>query len=67
MPTTSAPVQWEIAEDENFSRSARSGTAYAIAAEGHSVHVEFEDLPANRIWYYREPLETLDSGTHIGV
>lgn len=53
MPAESVPVQWEIAEDENFSRSARSGTAYAIAAEGHSVHVEFADLPANRVWYYR--------------
>lgn len=53
MPVESVAVQWELAEDEQFSRGLRSGSAYAIADEGHSVHVELEELPPGRVWYYR--------------
>jgi alkaline phosphatase D len=46
------PVQWEVAEDENFDRIARKGTAMATPALAHSVHVEVAELkPARQYWY----------------
>ncbi|WEE79796.1 alkaline phosphatase D family protein [Comamonas testosteroni] len=46
-------VQWEIAEDDQFRKIVRSGTAQALAALGHSVHVEITGLLPGRWYYYR--------------
>src|SRR5918997_3634457 len=33
-------VRWEVADDERFGNVVRRGTIDALAARGHSVHVE---------------------------
>ncbi len=56
-PRTALPealtVRWEVAEDEGFQRIARSGQAQALAALGHSVHVEVNGLRPDRWYFYR--------------
>ncbi len=46
-------VDWEIAEDEAFTRVARTGSAVALPELGHSVHVEVEGLQPGREYFYR--------------
>ncbi|MET1114154.1 MAG: alkaline phosphatase D family protein [Comamonas sp.] len=46
-------VHWEIAEDESLRTIVRRGTAQALAALGHSVHVEVTGLRPDRWYYYR--------------
>ena len=46
-------LTYEIATDPNFSRRVQSGTVIAMAADGHSVHLEISGLPAGREFYYR--------------
>jgi alkaline phosphatase D len=47
------PVQWEVAEDEAFTRIAARGTELADAAWAHSVHAEPSGLQAGRSYWYR--------------
>ena len=47
------PVQWEVAEDEAFTRIAARGTEAAEAAWAHSVHAEPSGLKAGRPYWYR--------------
>ncbi len=52
MPAQDIPVQWRLARDEKMRDVVRSGTAFATAALGHSVHVELTGLePARWYWY----------------
>ena len=53
MPPDIVPVLWEVARDEAMKDLAASGTAYATAEWGHSVHVEAAGLQANRPYFYR--------------
>ncbi|QGK71469.1 alkaline phosphatase [Allosaccharopolyspora coralli] len=53
MPDKVVPVQWEIAEDERFSKIVQKGTADAAPEMGHSVHVEPEGLRAGAEYFYR--------------
>ena len=46
-------VRWELADDETFSRIVQSGQHLATADLGHSVHVELQNLQANRWYFYR--------------
>ena len=46
-------VDWEIAEDEAFSRIMRSGSARARPELGHSVHAEVAGLQPGRDYFYR--------------
>ena len=46
-------VRWEIAHDEGFRNIVRRGTAQALEALGHSVHVEVHGLRPDRWYYYR--------------
>jgi alkaline phosphatase D len=46
-------VGWEVASDERFRRIVRRGTIDALPGRGHSVHVEVDDLAANRWYFYR--------------
>src|SRR5262245_37037059 len=39
MPTRPIEVQWELAADERFRRIVQSGSATAVPAKAHSVHV----------------------------
>jgi alkaline phosphatase D len=47
------PVTWELASDEAITRIVARGTETAIAAEGHSVHVEVPKLKPGREYFYR--------------
>ncbi|MBG9386692.1 alkaline phosphatase D family protein [Caenimonas aquaedulcis] len=46
-------VQWEMAHDEGFTRIVQRGQAQALAALGHSVHVEAGGLEPDRWYFYR--------------
>ena len=46
-------VQWELAEDEAFTRMAARGTEQALAADAHSVHAEPRGLKPDRWYWYR--------------
>ena len=48
-----AEVQWEVAEDEAFTRIAARGTAGAERAWAHSVHAEVAGLAPGRWYHYR--------------
>jgi phosphodiesterase/alkaline phosphatase D-like protein len=47
------PVEWEIAEDEQFKKVVRSGKEVAGPELGHSVHAEVFGLRPWREYYYR--------------
>ncbi|HEY8456670.1 MAG TPA: alkaline phosphatase D family protein [Actinopolymorphaceae bacterium] len=53
MPDVRVPVRWQVAEDEDFRRVVRSGTASAYPELAHSVHVEVSGLRPDRWYYYR--------------
>src|SRR3954470_16508341 len=44
MPARRVPVRWQVADDAQFARIVRSGTAIADPREGHSVHVDVSGL-----------------------
>ena len=46
-------VQWELAEDEAFSKVTRRGSEQAVAADAHSVHAEPAGLSPDRWYWYR--------------
>ena len=46
-------VRWEVAEDEAFTRMIQTGQHLATADLGHSVHVELQNLQADRWYFYR--------------
>jgi alkaline phosphatase D len=53
MPMLPVPVQWEVAEDEQFARIAARGEAIARPELGHSVHVELGGLRPQRPYWFR--------------
>jgi alkaline phosphatase D len=46
-------VRWEVAEDEGFRRIAAKGSATALPALAHSVHVDATGLQPGRWYWYR--------------
>jgi alkaline phosphatase D len=46
-------VRWEMAEDEGFRRIAARGTASALPALAHSVHIDVTGLAPARWYWYR--------------
>lgn len=46
-------VDWELAEDEAFTRIAARGRFEALAADAHSVHAEPRGLRPDRWYWYR--------------
>jgi alkaline phosphatase D len=65
MPMKVVQVEWEVAEDERFSRIVRSGVEPARPEFAHSVHVEVTGLkPSWRYWYrFRADGEVSPIGT----
>jgi alkaline phosphatase D len=53
MPPLRVPVRWELARDERFRHVVRRGYAWATPELAHSVHVEVDDLQADREYFYR--------------
>jgi alkaline phosphatase D len=52
-PQAAFDVRWEVAEDEGFRRIAAKGSATAVPALGHSVHVDASGLAPGRWYWYR--------------
>ena len=53
MPSRFIDVQWEVADDEGFSKVVARGTHTATPQLAHSVHVEVDGLQADRWYFYR--------------
>jgi alkaline phosphatase D len=53
MDAVTVPVEWELAEDEQFAKVVRRGTHLATPQLGHSVHVEPSGLEPDRWYFYR--------------
>jgi alkaline phosphatase D len=53
MPAVDVAVRWEIANDEDFRRVVRAGTATASPSLGHSVHVDVRHLRPGAWYFYR--------------
>lgn len=53
MPATPIEVAWEVANDEGMQDIVASGTTIATPQLGHSVHVELDNLEADRWYWYR--------------
>lgn len=53
MPPEPVEVGWQVAEDEAFARVVQQGTAPAVPAWGHSVHVEVTGLRPDCWYWYR--------------
>jgi alkaline phosphatase D len=53
LPDTDIEVTWEIARDPEFTEVVGSGTALAVAALGHSVHVDATGLEPDSEYHYR--------------
>lgn len=53
MTTEPCAVNWEVADDEGFTKVVASGTATAMPQLGHSVHVVVQGLTPDRWYFYR--------------
>jgi alkaline phosphatase D len=62
LPSVPIEVRWELATDEAFTATLRSGTAIASPQLAHSVHVEIDGLPSGRPYWYR-----FTAGGHISA
>ena len=58
LPATDVAVDWEVATDQAFTTVVANGTAPAIAALGHSVHVDVTGLSPNTTYWYRFTADT---------
>ncbi|MBB2174649.1 alkaline phosphatase D family protein [Gluconacetobacter johannae] len=54
-------VDWEVGDDEHFSRVVRNGQAIAHPELAHCVHVEVEGLQPDRPYWYRFRIAGYDS------
>ena len=53
LPDAPLRVEWELAEDERFTRGLRRGALLARPEHAHSVHVEVGGLPSDARFFYR--------------
>jgi alkaline phosphatase D len=53
LPGQYVAVQWEVATDERFALTVRTGVAIAYPEYNHSLHVEVDGLDPDRVYYYR--------------
>lgn len=53
MPMAAVDVDWEIANDRNFTSVAQKGVVTARPELGHSVHVDVKGLAPGRDYFYR--------------
>ncbi|HEX2782653.1 MAG TPA: alkaline phosphatase D family protein, partial [Ilumatobacteraceae bacterium] len=60
---TDVEVQWEVATDSEVSDIVATGSASAVAALGHSVHVDVIGLQPDTEYYYRFQLGEFASPT----
>jgi alkaline phosphatase D len=60
MPARAIDVEWEVADDERFTRVAQRGVTTAATELAHSVHVELTGLRPGAEYFYR-----FRSGGHV--
>jgi alkaline phosphatase D len=65
IPTVNIDVQWELSEDDKFSRIVGKGVAQAMPELGHSVHIEANNLKPHRRYWYR--FRVADAVSTIGA
>ncbi len=53
MTESAVDVDWQVADDERFSRVRASGRTRTGPADGYAVHVEVHGLPAGGTFFYR--------------
>lgn len=53
LPTQDVELEWEIATDPDMSEMVATGAAVAVAALGHSVHVDVTGLRPDTEYHYR--------------
>jgi alkaline phosphatase D len=53
MPARPIDVEWEVADDERFTRIVQRGIATAASEAAHSVHVELAGLRPGAEYHYR--------------
>lgn len=53
LPDEDIEVRWEVARDADFADVAVAGTTVAVAALGHSVHVDVKTLEPDQEYHYR--------------
>src|SRR5439155_2317915 len=53
VPNRVIPVEWQIAEDEKFTKIVQHGSVDTAQAHAHSVHVEPRGLQPGREYFYR--------------
>jgi alkaline phosphatase D len=53
MPPSPVEVEWQVADDERFTRVAARGVVRATAELAHSVHAEAKGLRPGRVYWYR--------------
>ncbi|MGP4047253.1 alkaline phosphatase D family protein [Streptomyces sp. 2A115] len=53
LPRQFVVVEWEVATDERFRETARSGIAIAYPEYNHTLHVDVDGLEPDRVYYYR--------------
>jgi alkaline phosphatase D len=53
MPRQAVTVQWEVADDERFTRIVQRGQQQAAPELAHSVHAEVPGLQPDRWYFYR--------------
>ena len=53
LPPEPYDVRYEVARDDGFRHIVRQGTTVALPDEAHSVHVELDELPPKREYFYR--------------
>src|ERR1043165_813391 len=53
MPNTPVTVEWQVGLDQGFGQLAASGTATAVQASAHTVHVEVAGLQPDREYWCR--------------
>jgi alkaline phosphatase D len=63
LPATDIAVDWEVAADEAFTTVVASGTAPAVAALAHSVHVDADGLDPDTWYWYRFSADGRTSAT----
>lgn len=53
IPESPQEVKWEIASDKSFSNIVQEGNTKTDPFWAHSVHIEVQNLEANKNYYYR--------------
>jgi alkaline phosphatase D len=57
-------VNWEVADDEQFSRIVKRGRATAVPELAYSIHIDVDGLAPDRWYFYR--FTSMDASSPVG-